>query len=112
MEKEINERLILQMEMLKSYEIHGGDPANYKETLTNLRDAIVLSISKEKDSIVVGRLVSALVTVIDAINLIDGIRMGQDSDELIREGKFIQMLASNLLGKNAMIIFDVTIKQN
>ena len=35
---------------LKSFEIHGGSPADYKETLASLRDAVVIGISKEEDS--------------------------------------------------------------
>ena len=107
MQIEIKNKIARHIGTLKSFEIHGGSPADYKETLASLRDAIVIGISKEEDSSIYQRLVPALVVVINAISLIDNIRMGKDSDEIIKEGKFIQTLASKLLNDSDMIILDI-----
>lgn len=110
MQAEIKNKIALQVGTLKSFEIHGGSPADYKETLASLRDTIVISISKEKDSNIYQRLVRSLTAVISAISLIDNIRMGKDSDEIIKEGKFIQTLASRLLNDSDIIILDIITK--
>ena len=87
MQAEIKNKIAHQVETLKSFEIHGGSPADYKETLASLRDVIVISISKEEDSSIYQKLVRSLIEVISAISFIDTLRMGKDSDEIIKEGR-------------------------
>jgi hypothetical protein len=110
MQAEIKNKIAYQIGTLKSFEIHGGSPADYKETLANLRDVIVNSISKEEDFSIYPKLVRSLIDVTSAISFIDTLRMGKDSDEIIKEGKFIQTLASRLLNETGMIILDIITK--
>lgn len=110
MQIEIKNRMARHIGTLKSFEIHGGSPADYKETLASLRDAVVIGISKEEDSSIVQKLIRSLTPVTSAISFIDNIRMGKDSDEIIKEGKFIQTLASRLLNDSDMIILDIITK--
>ena len=115
MKTEDKNRIAQYVGTLKSFEIHGGNPADYKEALVNLRDAIVTAIYsiykyKEKDSNTSQVLFDSLPKVISAISLIDNLRAGKNYDEIIEEGSFIQTLASRLLNNTNMIILDIITK--
>ncbi len=68
------------------------------------------SISKEENDKIQGFLINALEEIKSAINMLDDLRVGKDRDELLKEGKFIEKLASNLLNTNAMIMLDIISK--
>lgn len=110
MQIELKNKIVRSLETLKSFEVHGGNPVDYKETLAEFRNVITANIYKEADLKTQEHLINALGEITSAISMIDSMRSGKDSDGLLKEGKFIERFASNLLNTNAMLILDIISK--
>lgn len=110
MKEESKDKRIYFLEELKDFEAEGGNPKDYKEILVELRNAITSSLSKEDDKRQTFFFM-ALEEIKYAIDTLDNVRLAENSDDVLKEGKVIEKLASNLLNKNAMIILDIMLKK-
>ena len=108
MNDETKKRIKSYLETIKDYEVHGGEPADYKENLVNLREFIKKGLFEEKDSKRTDILFYALKEVNNNISVIDTLRsigpIGKGSDKLIKDKNIIQTLSS-MLFKDYNILF-------
>jgi hypothetical protein len=103
--KEKKDKIRLYMEKVKDYEIYGGQIVDFKETLTNLREAIKNSLSLAEDW-EIEKLVKAIDAINDTISWVDSFRL-VGTDEEIEKRKIIEALASELMKKPEIMILDL-----
>lgn len=114
MNDETKTRIKRLLETIKDYEVHGGEPLDYKEALVNLREYIKKGLFEEIDSKTIEILLGALREVNENITVIDVLRMTasmeNDSDNLIKEKNIIQSLASMLVKQDKILLLEYIIK--
>lgn len=113
MNDETKKRIKRFLETLKDYEVHGGEPTNYKETLVNLRESIKKGIFEETDSKFREILLYALKEINDNVTTIDTLimagSMNKDFDKLIKGANLIQSLASMLIKEDKILLLELII---
>ena len=110
MNSETKKRIKGFLETLKDFEIHGGEPADYKENLVNLRESIKKAIFEGQNSEFREVLVNSLKDINDNIGIIDILRMqsidDHNPDDLIKQKNIIQTVASLLIKQERILTLE------
>jgi hypothetical protein len=116
MNSETKKRIKGFLETLKDFEIHGGEPADYKENLVNLRESIKKAVFEGQDSKFSEILLNSLKEINDNIGIVDILRMqsitDHNPDDLIRQINAIQTLASLLIKQDMILLLEVMVNNS
>lgn len=115
MNDETKERIKSHLETMKGYELHGGNPSDYKETLVELRESIKKGIFEGTDSKFMEILLDAMWEVNKHISNIDELRISASEekgiDEIIKVMNVIPTLASMLMGDDKILLLEAIVSK-